>query len=196
MLIGLTGVARSGKDTIGRILVENYGFARRALADPVRRGLLALDPVLDVGNDDPWRLSDELDYWLGDWEKLKDSLSYGTEVRELLQRFGTEAGRDLHGPDVWVNALFREPVPRHTVITDVRFLNEAEAVRSRGGFVVRVIRPGVGPVNEHASETEISSIPTYWRISNHGSLNDLEENVSDMVKALRRSGMPGEWPSA
>ncbi len=78
-------------------------------------------------------------------------------VRELLQKIGTEAMRDGLHENVWVNALFADYI--HTkncgcekncrcehdlpswIITDMRFPNELEAVRNRGGITIRVNRP-------------------------------------------------------
>lgn len=186
MLIGLTGYARSGKDTVGKILVEKHGFERGSFAEPMYRGLLALDPLLytDDGTEVAYRLSDELDYWLGDWDKVKAS-SLGAEVRQLLQRFGTEAGRDIHGPDVWVNALFRTPLVGDTVITDVRFLNEAQGIVARGGVVVRVVRPGYAALNQHASENELDQIHTPWSLLNGGGLGALESHVDNTLTSIR-----------
>lgn len=185
VLIGLTGYARSGKDTVGKILVEKHGFERRSFAEPIRRGLLALDPTLCSDEDgEPYHLSQWLAVYRGDWDGVKSS-AFGPEVRRLLQRFGTEAGRDIHGPDVWVNALFREPLAAKTVITDVRFLNEAQAIARRGGMVVRVYRPGYAALNQHASENELDQIRAFWSLGNAGSVACLENHVDSMVKDLQ-----------
>jgi hypothetical protein len=77
--------------------------------------------------------------------------------RKLLQLIGTEAGRQIIHPNIWVNALFadykgkylgatddmKEPVEMcfpNWIITDVRFPNEAKAIKDRGGIVIRVER--------------------------------------------------------
>ena len=51
MIIGISGYATAGKDTIGEILVENHGFRRIAFADKLREVLLALNPIVDLDGD-------------------------------------------------------------------------------------------------------------------------------------------------
>lgn len=177
MLIGLTGYARSGKDSVADVMVSDLGFGRAAYADALREGLLVLDPYLGLDQTGRrlWRLSDEIA--LVGWEGSK-AREWGQEIRRLLQRFGTEAGRDIHGDNTWVNALFRcAPQKRNTVITDVRFLNEALAVQKRGGVIVRVVRPGVAMLNQHASEMELDLIKPDLTLLNNGTLLDLENTV-------------------
>jgi hypothetical protein len=126
------------------------------------------------------RLSDLVD-GLG-WEIAKEI----REVRRLLQALGTEAGRAILGEDVWVDATFREIsraqdaaddaavdsarlrqvcLPAYyqlrSVIADVRFPNEAQAVLDAGGMLIRVVRPGyVTPaVLPHPSETALDDWP-------------------------------------
>jgi hypothetical protein len=50
MIIGLSGYARSGKDTVAELLVLNYGFKRMAFADGIRESLIALNPILHDGH--------------------------------------------------------------------------------------------------------------------------------------------------
>jgi hypothetical protein len=78
------------------------------------------------------------------------------EVRQLLQRNGTEAGRKIFGESFWIDQAFASAGDaKKVIVTDVRFDNEAEAVRDRGGVVIAVQRAGVGPVNDHASDRGI-----------------------------------------
>lgn len=180
LLVGITGYARSGKDTIGGALIREFGFEQRAFAWPLRDALLALNPFVD----EDWRLKDELERHFWDWEQAKEGL-LGNEIRSLLQRMGTEAGRDVHGTNVWVNALFKEPITQDTVITDVRFLSEAEAIKERGGLIIRVRRDGVGPANSHASETELDSIEHDLWVNNNGTERELIELTGAIMRAIR-----------
>lgn len=143
-IIGLCGYAGAGKDTAAAGLIAD-GWLRVAFADGVREALLALNPEIALAD-----LSGYLIHWEG-WDNLKANVP---PVRELLQRMGTEAGRNIHGPDCWINIAKRkiDASTANVVITDVRFANEADAIRSWGGKVVYIERPGVGPVNGHVSE--------------------------------------------
>lgn len=193
-LIGITGRAGSGKDTAAEALVE-IGWRREAFADRMRTALLALDPVIchpepaaGVRIDlMPVRLSTVIRQ-LG-WDAAKRK--YG-EIRRLLQKFGTEAGRDIHGEDCWVNALFRnvefvggQPMPSPLVVTDCRFANEARAIRGLGGVVVEIIRPGIEPLpGGHASEAGIAPELVDWRIVNDRDVAHLRAEILLIAEGL------------
>lgn len=175
-IIGLAGYAGSGKDALADMLVSLDGFERRAFADPMKDFLVKLNPLV-------WRNGigmNTLENIVKDegWDKAKK----WPEVRELLQRLGTEAGRAVLGEDIWVNALFEKPIIKPLVISDVRFENEARAIKSRGGIIIRIIRDGVGPANGHKSENAYQK--NDYVIFNNGTKADLYEsfgNIWDVV---------------
>ncbi|MEU4984870.1 hypothetical protein [Streptomyces sp. NPDC021969] len=186
LIIGLAGYARSGKNEAAEALVQ-YGWTQAAFADKLREFLLAVDPAIPgpygTGN---LRLS-ILIRDVG-WEYAKD---HYPEVRALLQRTGTEAGRRLLGSNVWVDALFRDLAEAPAlVVTDCRFPNEAQAVADRGGVMIRVERPGVGPAKDkvgrvHESETALDGWAYDHTLINDGSVRDLHlklYGVADLVQ--------------
>lgn len=168
MIIGLSGYARSGKDTVAELLVLNYGFKRMAFADGIRQALLALNPLLQDG----LRLNDVVDEHGWEVAKSKD------EVRRLLQVMGTEVGRKLIHEDVWVWRLFNAiSTDERIVIPDVRFPNEARMVESQGGEVWRINRPNLSAVNEHVSEHAMDNYMFKRAIFNGGTLDDLADEI-------------------
>ena len=175
-LIGLTGPAGSGKDAAAQPLTSDLGYTRVAFADPVRKALLALNPRVcyeDRGLMPLLHYVNELG-----WDGAKQIL----HVRELLQRMGTEAGRDIHGQDCWLK-IAREKInaaDTPVVVTDVRFANEAELIRELGGTVVHVKRPGVGPVNGHSSDAGVDVQLGDRVLVNDGPL----EAVSGKIKEI------------
>lgn len=186
-LIGLMGYAQTGKDTTANVLVEHHGFTRVAFADKLREVAYALDPIVAYTDRGAWgtdvlaplRLQDVVDQHGWDYAKTRYP-----EVRALLQRLGTEAGRQVLSPalfgddSIWVRAaLDGLHGDSHWVITDVRFPNEAQAIRERGGWLWRIERNGTGPVNGHASETALDDTPADWIVPNNGTLDDLARNV-------------------
>ena len=197
-LVGLSGYARSGKDEAAKVLVEEYGFKRIAFADKLRDFLYALNPIvrhinakvqvktpggknLMLDEKTPStitlgvRLRDVIDRY--GWDGYKET-PYSQEIRELLQRLGTEAGRQTLWDSIWIDAALHDLDPNgNYVVTDVRFPNEAEAITQRGGRLVRIIRDGVGPANSHASETSLDDYPFIHGLRNDGSLEDFRENV-------------------
>jgi hypothetical protein len=148
-VIGLMGHATVGKDRIAQELVENDGFERHGFADALKQILYALNPRIELFNNDfvgYWHVQSIVDQ--RGWDEAKKE----PEIRQLLQRLGTEGARDALGSDVWVKALFSRPTGARVVIPDVRYENEAQAIRARGGKVIRIHREGIGPVNSHVSD--------------------------------------------
>lgn len=164
-IVGLMGRKRVGKDTFARTMVEHYGFTAFAFADPLRQALLTTDPIVDYSIDYdeccgdavvPERLSEVVATY--GWERAKDVYP---EVRVLLQRLGTDAIRAID-PDFWVRAAM-DRIAKHdgyAVVTDVRFPNEADAIRSAGGLLVRLTRPSAASLDSHASETALDATRT------------------------------------
>lgn len=185
-VIGLSGFAQSGKDSVGKILVKKYGYTRVSLADGVRDALLQLNPTVLYETD----FSSGYDYYhtvsniikKDGWEIAK----LCPEIRCLLQRMGTEVGRNLFGENVWID-LVRKKMHglEKVVITDVRFENEAEFIQSfEDGFTIEVIRDGVTSVNNHISDRGLSSDLIDITINNNGNLEDLESKVADIANIL------------
>lgn len=173
-LIGLTGYAGAGKDAVATHLTERCGFTRVAFADALRSSLYALNPIIG-----PTRLQEHVDA-VG-WDAAKAH----PEVRALLQRLGTEAGRNVLGTDIWVDAAMRyADLWEHCVISDCRFPNEAAAVIIRKGHLVRVVRPGVEAVNGHISEHALDAFPAAVTIHNDGTLGDLGVKVELAMEEL------------
>lgn len=186
MIIGISGYAESGKDTIGSILEEHGGFVRVGYADKLRAAAAAINPIVQASHGGgPVLRYNNLVAKYGYDEAKKVC----PEVREFLQRLGTECGRNVFGDDFWVEALWRELDNKQTdnyVITDVRFRNEALAIKSRKGEVWRVDRPGVGPKNNHPSETALDGWHFDARISNGGTIDDLRQAVLELLEYVDR----------
>jgi len=190
LVIGLTGYAQSGKNTLADLLVDVYGFEQRAFADSLRGILYSLNPRLpnpnwsavgdSFGHNGVVRVQDYIDSY--GWEYAKKNVP---EVRELLQRLGTEGGRQFLGENVWVDGLFNKPHAARLVTTDCRFPSEINAVKDRGGVVIRVNREGYGPVNGHVSETASLGMEDFV-IENNG---DPKEMLFQAIEGLSSRGI-------
>lgn len=153
-IVGITGHAHNGKDALA-LYAKQYGYRRYAFADNVRRSLYALNPLIALVPSEPdyaeirGRIVAQsgMEVYIS-IQQLVDALGWDTaksypNVRAYLQRQGTEAVRDVIAYDAWVMALrhqLDEEQPERVVITDVRFPNEAAAIASWGGALVRVVR--------------------------------------------------------
>lgn len=180
-LIGLSGYAQSGKDTVGSILVENHGFTRVSFADKLRECLYALNPLVGCSTgylkpDETAPVQHFVDKFGWEWTKAN------TGSRELLQRLGTEVGRNILGENVWVDAALKGLDWNGSyVVTDVRFPNEYDAITARLGAVWRIERPGTEPVNAHPSETALDDRVFDLYLHNEGSIEDLEVMVDSII---------------
>jgi hypothetical protein len=177
MLIGMVGNPGAGKDTVAGILVSELGYKRVAFADRLRIGLLGIDPFVVDNDGEVIRLS-SLIKSVG-WERAKREV---VEVRRLLQAYGTEGGRDIFGPNCWVNVVAEEIVVR-TCITDVRFPNESNFITESGGILICVRREGFDKLRGHRSEQldyeQIADIV----VDNNGTIDDLRTAVLDVLNS-------------
>jgi hypothetical protein len=115
-------------------------------------------------------------------------------VRQFLQELGTDACRKGLHTNTWVNALMADYKPYSTrgsqyeeveskwIITDTRFPNEAQAIKDAGGIVIRVDRPGVKPINPHASETSLDNWEFDYKIMNGSDIVSLMFSVYTILK--------------
>jgi hypothetical protein len=197
VVIGLTGKARSGKDTAAGYLVREYGFTRLGYADAVKEMALAIDPLLigPVYTDSTTTPSSPM---YGQCPRLSDAIrEYGWEVskneypelRRFLQRLGTEAVRGVLGQDTWIEKVWKKiydgPANGKYVISDVRFPNEAERIDHEGGSVVRIIRSDQRDTGTHSSETEMDRIVEEYTIYNiAGDLSSMFARLDGIVSRL------------
>jgi hypothetical protein len=148
--------------------------------------------------------------------KDEENLDYDIEIikptpRLLLQLLGTDCGRDIIHTNIWVNSLMSEykilyyfetgnndeeckasrtPIHPNWIITDLRFPNELQAIKDRGGITIRVQRfeqisenvrvHGTGV--PHPSETVLDNEEFDYVIDNNSDINSLIEKVKVVLK--------------
>lgn len=184
-LIGLSGYARAGKDEAAKALAE-LGYERIAFADKLRDFLSALNPIVGVTDygDTNVRLKDVIDEH--GWDGYKNS-EWVSEIRPLLQRLGTEAGREVLWDSIWIDAALHSlEEDGKYVITDARFPNEADAIKSRGGRLWRIERLGNGPAvlpdgTVHRSETSLNNWKFDETINNDGTLEEFHDKIRSLA---------------
>lgn len=195
-IIGITGYARHGKDTIANVLSRELGYNRIALADQMKTAMATLNPLVVVRREDwarapipVWDETMRLANYVDEvgWDEAKKL----PEVRRLLQVFGTEVGRQMLGENVWIEALVRNtkgfypPSERRIVIPDIRFQNEADWIhRMNDAALWRVTRPdfdnGIGIT--HASERDIATLRPDVEFINQGTVSDFKDVVMRRIK--------------
>lgn len=164
-VIGFTGLKGSGKDTAARALLSQ-GWEKIAFADTLREVC-------------------KLVYGLTDEQMLNPNLKEITleqfpfkSPRQILQTVGTEMFRN-NIPGSWVNAWKLKTQAAlyagksyGVVVTDFRFPDEADAIRSFGGTLIRIVRQGQVSTDLHESERYIPTLPVDFEITNNATSAD------------------------
>lgn len=168
MIVGIAGPKRSGKDTLARLLSSALNVEVHSFAAPIRQFVAGL-----LG----WTL-DELE----DRKETPVQWLDGVTPRQMMQSLGTEWGRQMVHPELWLRSLAARLPEGGAVVCDVRFDNEAEAIRKLGGKVIRLSRPGAGQGDDHASERPISDHLVDFEIANDGTAVQLMEKAMAVLR--------------
>lgn len=174
-LVGLTGPARSGKNTVADIMCRHWLAVQYAFALPLKAMLQAGLGLNDVDLD-------------GYRKEEPNLLLGGKSPRQLMQTLGTEWGRQLVDPDIWVTQTrrwcqsFHDDDPEAAIIlTDVRFQNEADFIRRNGGVLIHIKRQNAGAVASHSSESGVDYREDIdFVIHNNGTLDELTAEVFEL----------------
>jgi len=173
MIIGITGRARSGKDTIANYLVHAHGFVRIAFADELKRMVNGLFGWEEKHG----------------WGSLKDVVDpkFGFTPRRAYQLFGTDFIRALN-KDFWLHTLERKGVVKdpRVVIPDVRYPNEAGWCRIHG--VMWGVKRDESDARrvDHTSEAFVTTILKKCSVvfENNGSIDDLSSKIDQYLPAV------------
>ncbi len=178
-IIGLIGAAGAGKDTVAGFLAT-HGYIQVSFADTLKRYI-----GMEI-----FGLTKEQVFGSKESKETIDK-KYGRTPREILQLAGVSM-RDIY-PDVWVDLALRQmrsygsySDDMYFVVSDVRFLNEVEALRRHGAEIWRINKEGSGATGEmgnHRSETELAGYDSADEVINNcGSLEMLGKKVEGLVE--------------
>lgn len=169
-LIGISGKQGSGKDTFydlfNKHCSNSYKIAK--FADKLKQisALLTGHPLEHFYDRNYYSA------YLIEW---------GMDIRTFQQRLGTEGLRQGLHENTWVLALFSNYNKKSKwIITDVRFPNEAAAIKERNGIIIRIERPGDN-IDQHPSETSLDDYKNFdFKIINDGNLKQLEMKIKKL----------------
>ena len=189
MIIGLVGYIGSGKGTVGDILVRDHQYTKFAFADALKDAVATMfmwpRGLLEGDSNASRAFRERVDPW---WS---NKLGYEVTPRLILQKFGTEACRNGIADNIWIAALEKRMQGyQDVVISDVRFPNEIDFVRSVGGVIIRV-RRGEDPTDEelskmHISETAWKGQPVDYTLVNDSTIENLKDNVKFTLTELEK----------
>jgi len=170
-IIAIAGLAQSGKSTIASYL-KAQGFTEDSFAAPIRS---CMANILGIS--------------LSQLEVCKDQDMPPFEYtpRRMMQTLGTEWGREMIQNDLWIVSL-RERIKRELtltsfVISDLRFENEAVALRDMGAEIWHIERPGLSNTTGHKSENGIMRQLHDYVILNDGTVDELYDQVDELTGA-------------
>lgn len=170
MLIGLHGKKQAGKDTVFDraewLMRDVLRVERASFADPMYASAAASLGVT-VADLRTWKTDPTVRVRVTQPAPFEARRTLADlSIREYLQNYGTEAHRDVFGPNFWVdNVRLDDHEGRIVMVTDVRFENEAVAVIEAGGVVVRVLGPEAEG-DAHASEAPLNDALVWGTIDN------------------------------
>jgi hypothetical protein len=219
IIIAVNGVKGSGKDTLGGVLCRNHRFSSYAFATPLKSMIRIAFPHFrfsDVYGPSENRETEYECYplvncpWCGGAildepggsrrcaENPKhDKLPRHLTPRIALQTLGTDWGRHLH-QNIWAEAAMGHLTSirsgKRWVLTDCRFMNEAQTTRAAGGYVIRLKR-GLEAARAayaagefvHPSEADLLTAPDEffdYVVDNTGPVSVLPVLVEEMLAAL------------
>ena len=174
MIIGITGLKFSGKTTATNKLAQMLGYDVRSFATKLKE-MICLFTGCKMSELDSYRFKEDeiVPEYL--WSYCSnDKHTY----RSLLQGFG-DMMRDKN-PNIFIDSVFVDN-PTNIIISDCRFLNEAKAIKDKGGIIVRVVRDNVEH-DYHKSETEIKEIQPDYIVYNNKSMKELYDSLAQLVE--------------
>jgi hypothetical protein len=190
MIIGISGKARSGKDTFAEMLAEALNkvkyppYVMMAFANELK---LKCQEAFDLTWEQLWGDDKEVPD-----ERYPKPLGAGGKgfwtAREIMQNFG--AFYRTIDNEFWIKNLFRVAEDKeytNVIVTDVRYINEADYIIDQGGAVIRVERDNKDDVHnmQHPSEVELDNYKRFdFTISNNGTLDQLRASASDTIRFI------------
>jgi len=177
MIIGLTGNKQTGKDTCANFLVKNYNFIQLSYAEPLKNICRTL---FDFNEEQ-----------LNGTKKEEIDEYWKITPRHAMQFIGTEFFRNQMEkliPNIeknfWIKLMEQRIIKLkdkcNIVISDVRFLNEAELIRKYDGFIIKIIR-NTNQYDNHPSEIETNKINFNYIIENNGTYEELYKKLINIM---------------
>lgn len=186
--IGISGQARSGKNTLAEMIIDHSGtdhaFSKIvAMADPIKNMILQMVPNAD--KECLWGASELRSRELPG--NLKDLDGNPLTYRRALMDIGS-LGRK-YNTDIWVNALAQDAEKDKSsiyIVSDCRFFNEINYLKKRGFYMIRIKRQDIPRIDD-VSETAQLKVPDSffdYVLENNDSLDGLNNHAKQIINKL------------
>ena len=188
MIIGISGKIGSGKDTFANHFIKEYrkqygvSFKNKKFGYNVKKLVSELTGV-------------SLRICLSRNGKLTYLPEWGMTVGEMQQKLGTDAVRNNIHKDAWVLSLFgkyKKDVD-NWIISDVRFINEADIIKSKGGILIRLegdpksVKKNDKRDMNHESETQLDNYKNFdYVFQNTLPISNLDNFIKDIIFKLKK----------
>jgi dephospho-CoA kinase len=174
ILIGLTGKAGSGKSISANFLKRVFDMKEYVMADPLKK----IGMIIGFSENEMYGTQEQ---------KLEINTFWGISGRQFMQKFGTEICRDLvpeiipQMSKIWIKLLEKflsENTDKNLIVSDVRFIDEVEAIRNNGGKIIEIVRPPI-PHDEHLSEN--LKFNADFTVVNDGKIEELFTKLLEII---------------
>ena len=183
MIIAICGHKFSGKSTVARLLHNATGYEVVSFADKLKDITCVLSGCTREQLEDYDFKENEL---VPDYLRPYCLNAEKPTFRAFLQHFGSEVMRGIND-NIWIDCTLSN-CGGNCIVSDCRFPNEANAVKARGGIVIKIMRPLAKASDSHQSETLIDEIGADYTLWNDSTLENLVANVDSLVRLLRTNG--------
>jgi hypothetical protein len=125
------------------------------------------------------------------------------DTRKTLQKVGTEEGRNIYGDDIWIRTLenwmkvFYSRGIKRFIISDLRFQNEVDWIKSLNGTVIKINAPErfmsrlisetnnnsekIKDIMTHPSEKMIDEIKNYDICINNNPSDNIKDEINKII---------------
>lgn len=178
LLIGICGQKGVGKDTLSDYIIQKYNCEQYAFAYPLKK---LIKDLFDLSNEQLY----------GSTKEVVDK-RWNTTPRKLMQYIGTELFRnqlknlipELNFENLWIRKFddwYNENRHNNIIISDIRFIDEMEAVKKNGGIIIKVDR-NLPYEDTHSSELFYKEVSADYVLDNNSTKENLYKQFDNILK--------------
>lgn len=178
-LIGLSGRAGSGKDTVANYMVNNYNYTKLSFGKVLKDVVSCIFGwpryLLEGDTKESREFREKEDKWWSEHLKIKIT------PRIAMQKIGTDVFRMHFHQDIWL-LILKKQITKYDkiVVTDIRFLNEYNMIKNMGGNVFKISKSNIIK-DTHLSENILDNIQFKYEIDNNGTIEELYQKIDNLL---------------